>query len=80
MKPCLLVSTFVAIIFVASPSSWAGGGYPAHVMPSYPYPSYCEECFPRWEPEPRQYVVKRYWARRPVRAQATSQAVKGPPK
>jgi hypothetical protein len=79
MKPCLLAATFVAVVFIASPSL-AGGGYPAQVMPSYPHPSYCEPCFPQWEPDPRQYAVKRYWARRPVRAQATSQTLKSPPK
>jgi hypothetical protein len=79
MKQCLLASTLLAISFTASPT-WAGGGYPAQVMPSYPHPSYCEECFPRWEPDARQYAVKRYWARRPVRAQAASQAVKNQPK
>jgi hypothetical protein len=53
---CSALATGVLSATVLAAAS-AAGGYPAQVMPSYPYPSYCERCFGAWQVVPQSRVV-----------------------
>jgi hypothetical protein len=64
VKTIVLFSTMIAASILFSVPGRAGGGAPAQLMPSQPYPSYCEPCF--W-PQP-QAVIVRHPAGRHARA------------
>jgi hypothetical protein len=76
VKTTLLFSTITAAVLFAAPAG-AGGGGPAQLMPSYPHPSYCEQCFghPEVSP-PRRIVARRHLERHHVRTDATGEAPK----
>jgi hypothetical protein len=70
MKASVLGSTLAISILLTVPAgARGGGGFPPMVGPSYPFPSYCEQCFPGWQAPPARVVVRH--KRRHTSANAT---------
>ena len=59
MKTSVLGLTLVISVLFTVPA-WARGGWPPMVGPSYPYPSYCEQCGFGWYAAPPPRPVVRY--------------------
>jgi hypothetical protein len=62
MKTSMLGLTLVISALFTVPAA-ARGGWPPMVGPSYPYPSYCEQCGAWWvaaPPPPARPVVRHY--------------------
>jgi hypothetical protein len=61
MKISVLGSTLGISALLTVPAAAAGGGsFPPMVGPSYPFPSYCEQCLPIWQVPPQPRVVVRH--------------------
>jgi hypothetical protein len=61
MKASVLGSALAISILLTVPAGarGGGGGFPPMVGPSYPFPSYCEQCFlGRQAPPPARFVVR----------------------
>jgi hypothetical protein len=62
MKASVLGSTLAISILLIVPAGarGGGGGFPPMVGPSYPFPSYCEQCSLGWwqAPPPARVVVR----------------------
>jgi hypothetical protein len=59
MKSSVLGSSLaIGILLTVPAGARSGGGYPPMVGPSYPYPSYCQQCG-GWPVEPQTRVVVR---------------------
>lgn len=39
-------------LFTVPAAARSGGGFPSQIGPSYPFPSYCEQCFGSWQAQP----------------------------
>jgi hypothetical protein len=56
VKTTVLYSTLAANVVFAT-AAVAGGNAPAQIMPSYPYPSYCQPCWPQWAVSAQPQVI-----------------------
>jgi hypothetical protein len=77
VKTTLLLATLAAgVLFVTA--AGAGGNAPSQLMPSYPYPSYCEQCFGYWVTAPQRPVIiaRQHVERRPLRTDTSEKAPK----
>jgi hypothetical protein len=57
MKIFVLGSTLAISVLLTVPAG-ARGGYPI-IGPSYPYPSYCQQCVVGWQASPQPRVIVR---------------------
>jgi hypothetical protein len=60
MKRSVLGLTLaISVLFTVPAGARGGGGFPV-MGPSYPYPSYCEQCFGGWQTPPPPRVIVRH--------------------
>jgi hypothetical protein len=49
----------ISVLFTAPAGARSGGGFPL-MGPSYPYPSYCQQCYGGWQAPPPPRVIVRH--------------------
>jgi hypothetical protein len=78
VKATFLLATLAASVpFVTAAS--AGGNAPSQLMPYYPHPGYCEQCFGYWvvsAPQRPVVIARQHSERRQLRTDASEKAPK----